>query len=158
MTKNLLIIFITIFIFSNNSGENIKEVNIYIRCHDAKVPILATTDNYLKEKLFNYIFKLDGLELGVVSDNYNQFIEYLTDNSIINNNVNRYINSCVVFKYSFSRKIIVYFDNQGNYYFNGDWYEPDYYLYVNLFKFFSDELIPNNVLKNFENNLIDKRP
>jgi hypothetical protein len=145
MIKNS-ILFLIIFSFFQNNNENIKDINIFIRHHNARYPILATTDNFMKEKLYQYTFNLDGLELGVVADNFNQFKKELMDGEKLINKEKLFINSCVEINYSFMRKIIIYFDKRGNYYFEGFWYKPNYSLYYKLFKYFSNELVPQKTI------------
>lgn len=115
---------------------------------NTKYRLARTTDNFKEYHLF--YFKIDGTDLSNMFDDTDDFDKKLSSSKILNED-NKRLNAMVELK--FKDKIIpIFFDNNGNYNYNGKWYVRHDGMYFLLFKYFSDELIPNSILNKSKDN------
>jgi hypothetical protein len=63
-----------------------------------------------------------------------------------------FLNSLVEITFENGEKLEVFFDMKGHYFFEGNWHKINNEFYYLLFKYFSNELIPNAVLNSAKNN------
>lgn len=162
--KALNLLFITCLFFKANvfSQENENadnKVKIYCVSWNTNYKLARTTENI--EKKYIYYFETDAVWLNVMFLNYEDCIEKLSKQQIIASpdTVIKAIRTNILAELHFSdNKIVkVYFNNQGDFYFNKKWHKRKDNFYYFLFKYLSDEIIPpttfQEVKKNYKNKM-----
>lgn len=150
--KYLLIIITSIIFslptFSQENEPEIKGINIYMISWNTKYRLARTIDNFKEFHL--YYFKVDGTDLSNLFDDSADTDKKLSSSKILNEE-NKRLNAMV--ELEFKDKIItVFFDNDGNYNYNNKWYHKHDGMYLLMFKYFSDELIPKSILDKSKDN------
>ena len=143
----LLLLQVCSFTFSQNE---IRKVEMYVMIWNTKSRIPITPDNIGKYYDCKLIFKGNGL---FYMTSYSDFHDLLTehDTTTIKNNL-CFAEIIIHFK---CRKIKVYFNYKGAYFYKGEWYEPDYNLFYSFFYMFRDNyMVPKETLDKSQKNLM----
>ena len=121
-------------------------------------PLVTKNANFSFIERSVFYIRTSGYVFADIYDDYYSAKKIISNNSIINDSLgqNRYlINSMVKFNFQ-EGTIVIYFDYKGNYFYDDCWYNIDYNLYYNLFKYFSDELIPKATIEEAKNKYENK--
>jgi hypothetical protein len=102
-------------------------------------------------KYHEHYYKTSGLYFYMMFDDYYDCYKKLSSWQKLEDGEESFLNSLVEFRFD-TKVIRVYFDIEGHYYFNGQWYRPNYTMYYLLFRYFSDEIIPQTVLQKAKEN------
>jgi hypothetical protein len=108
------------------------------------------------KKRSDYHFVLKDSDIDDLFDDYKDFKELLMSQDT----VFYFHNVCIAYvKVHFSvKKITLYFRENGDYYFNGKWYKPNYELYYYIFGFFNkDAMMPNEIIEKGKKIAYEKR-
>ena len=101
--------------------------------------------NQIKD-LHEFYSEISGDRLCGLYNDYDDCLTKLYSNDTILRN-KTFLNSLVEINFVNGKTIDIYFDIKGNYYYNQQWYKINNDLYYNLFRYFSDVIIPKNVLR-----------
>jgi len=149
--KLYFLIFLGIFSFSSfaqkDSSSVIEKTIIYLRDWDARYKIPGTPANFKNERIFEFQFAVNSGDLSGLFDNYSDFKTKLSSSDTIASfDFIREINALVEFVFSDGKVEEVSFDAEGNYANDGKWYKCNYSFYYSLFRFFSNDIVPNKTL------------
>ncbi len=155
LKKNITLCILLIIINIQLKSQEITRIEMCFVKWDAKYVTITTIEN-ISERC-NYSFEVKEAGYFTLKDfsDYNSFSSFIRAQSIIKKDYkeNVFINSQV--KLFFGKKVIVlYFERYGDFYYQGNWYKRNDQLYVNLFNYFSNELIPDFVLTEAKRNII----
>jgi len=140
----ILFFLFPIFTKSQNIVE-IEKIKIYLINSNAKYRSAIGIEDFKAN--YQYYFETSGDILYKMFYDYNDCIDKLkTKTSIIYERETKLLNSLVELQFSEQKVIQIYFDIKGNYYFMGDWHKMNNELYYILFKYFSNEILPQKIL------------
>ncbi|MBA3680508.1 MAG: hypothetical protein H0W73_05000 [Bacteroidetes bacterium] len=154
----IICIFFSTDIFSQKNESGDKKIKIYSISWNTAYKLARTTKN-IKQK-YIYYFETDVTWLDVMFLNYEDCIEKLSKQKVIASadSLSKAIRTNVLVELCFPNKRIVkvYFNNEGDFYFNGNWHKRNDGFYYLLFKYFSDEIIPPTTFQEAKKNYKDK--
>lgn len=100
------------------------------------------------KELHSYFFQTDGSNLNLMFLDYEDCKTKLSEQKLLPDSLQaKIINSLVEFYFDKEHYVSIYFDNRGNYYFNEKWHVKSNELYYLLFKYFSNEIVPQKTLE-----------
>ncbi len=147
----LIFIILTIHLKS----QEISKVEISFVKWDTKYVTITTIENISERSEFFFLIKNADYFTFEEFYDYEGFIAFIGSQCAVIKEYkeNIFINSYV--KLYFGAKIIeLYFERYGDFYFEGKWFKRNDNLYVNLFNYFSNELVPEFVLVEARKNMI----
>lgn len=144
----ILLIFLISDSFSQNQAIGVTKIKIYMVKWYSHYHIVRNIEN-IKET-YLYFFKMKDNELAYYFDSYTDCISKLKSQDTVSHKYNS-CNICVELFFK-KKKLSVYFKNNGEYYFDGQWYKINSGFYYNLFSYFSEELIPPETLNKAKQN------
>lgn len=147
----MIISFTCIFLFCVKINSFAQEnndpavVKIYLESWKSR-PRLPVDIYNIKEN-YSFYFETEYIYIRGVDLCYEEISVFLKENAKFENKKNDAANICVEFCFAAEENIFIYFDNFGNYYYNGFWYKMNNELYFALFCYFSNDLIPIQILQ-----------
>ncbi|MGQ0828677.1 MAG: hypothetical protein ACT4ON_09805 [Bacteroidota bacterium] len=161
MKQILTIIFFIQFIYSNNyaqsdSGEEeITYIKIYSVEWNLKSKLAYTIDNFKDRYRYYFEYKENNLETMFID--YDDCIEKLSSQKIISSDSasEDMIRDYVELYFGKKKKIELFFDYKGNYYFQKKWHSRNDGFYYTLFKYFSNEMISKKLIEEAKKNFKD---
>ncbi|HET6243686.1 MAG: hypothetical protein H0V01_04745 [Bacteroidetes bacterium] len=151
--KNLFLLFFLIHNINSNiyaqkdSEVGVTLIKIYTVEWNLKSKIAYTMDNF--KGRYKYYFENNGLGLENMFVNYNDCIDKLNSQKIIPSDSASFtmIRNYVELKFEKKKSVNLYFDYQGNYYFENKWHSRNEGLYYSLFKYFSNTLVSETLIE-----------
>lgn len=145
--------FLSFFTYSQSIIE-IDSVKIYLIDWNKKYKYAIGIENF--KKYYQHSFQTDGTDFKTMFLDYTDCVNKLNSkSSITKERKTKLLNSLVEFQFSNDSIVSVFFDIKGNYYFNGEWHQMNNELYYLLFKYFSNEIIPLQILDSAKCNFKD---
>jgi len=154
-SATLFLLFSLNLLFSQKSNETyLTTIKIYASSWNSKYLIPRTIKN-IKE-LHSYYFKSDANDLFPMFSDFEDCKEKLSKQKILPDSLHAIIiNSLVEISFSKKKVIRIYFDMRGNFYYQDKWHKRNNELYYLLFKYFSNEIIPQKTLEECKAKYID---
>lgn len=147
----LLFIFIaSITVAQENYG--IDSIKIYAIKWNGKYPYAKNLEGI--KKLPKYYFATTGTQLNTFFNDYEDCVNKLGNEKNITISENL-LNALVILVFYDKKEIELGFDTKGNYLFKGKWHKINYEFYYTLFKYFSNEVMPEKILKTSKNEYKD---
>lgn len=151
LIKGAFLLF-TIFsssLFSQKNNQEDKEIRVYAVSWNTSYKLAHTTDNIKQTSL--YFFKTTEPWVNIMFDNYEDCVQKLNSRKVLDlpeDASGTKVKTRVLVEILFDQKnvIKVFFDNSGNYYFNNKWHIRNDEFYYAIFKYFSNEIIPETIL------------
>lgn len=123
----------------------IKYIRLYLLEWNTKRKFAVSCDQ-MKE-YYEHYFTIQPHVFNETFIDYSDCIIKLSSGQTEDHYQSHLLNSLVEIKFYNAPIVSICFDIKGNYYFNGTWYEMKDDLYYILFEYFSDVIVPDNVLK-----------
>lgn len=140
---NKIIFGFLILILPNcGTSQEIVSIEYYLNQWDAKTVVARKPDNF--KDLHHYYFKNYSPDFFLMFDDLSDCINKIESREKIEGT--RIMKSMVCLNFK-EGSIKIYFDSQGNYYYNKNWYKRQNAFYYKLFCFFSNKLISNKILE-----------
>jgi len=156
MKKSFLIgalLLVSLIGFSQNIVE-LDSIKIYLIDWNKKYKFAIGIENF--KEYYQHYFKTDGTDFKTMFLDYADCVEKLNSKSnIAHERKTKLLNSLVELHFNDGKVLEVFFDIKGNYYFQGEWHVMNNGLYYLLFKYFSNEIIPQQILDNAKSNFKD---
>lgn len=151
--RTIILFVITTLLFTKVIAQKktdnfgIKSVKLYCVEWNIKSNIAFTIENF-KER-YKYYFENKGNNLDIMFFDYQDCIEKLSKQEIIQTDSAGYnmIRTYIELKFNKNQKLELYFDVNGNYYFQNKWFKRNDCLYYNLFKYFSNILTQSSIIE-----------
>ncbi len=137
------------FAFSKNINE-VDTLKIYLIKWNKRRGFAIGFRNF--KEYYEYYFETNGSDLYKMFDDYEDCINKLTSSDTIPYKKATLYNSLVEIQFKNGKIVEIYFDIKGHYFFQRKWYKMNNDLYYLLFKYFSNYVVPGNVLKKTEKN------
>lgn len=155
----VFILFLSFYSFSQKKEQKDKEIKVYAVSWNTAYKLARTTENIQKTAL--YFFKSNETWVDVMFSDYEDCFQKLTKQKTIElpdnfsgSKVKTRVLVEIVFK---PKKIIkVFFDNEGNFFFDNKWHVRNDEFYYLLFKYFSNEIVPEKILSTAKSNFKDE--
>lgn len=146
----LLFIYVQVNGFCQPKEKIDKTIKIYAVSWQ-KAYRLARTINNIRQN-YIYYFETEAVWLNKMFLNYEDCINQLASQSevITSDTVSgkfKRTNVLVELYYSDTKVVSLYFNDEGDFYFQDKWHTRNDELYYSLFRYFSDELIPASTLE-----------
>ncbi len=145
--RKLIALFLLLYTscgFAQNAN-NYKSIiiKIYLVKWDARYSLPRTIDNIRKNYI--YYFETDGSDFDNLFQDSEDLAIFLANNPKLSEPVDIGASVCVEFWFG-RKKTTLFFKNNGDFYYDGSWYEMNAGLYYKLFCHFSNVLIPEATL------------
>jgi len=127
--------------------NDIESISIHSMRWNVNRPFIPSTENFKEFSYFVFTTSDTGLE--TFFNDYDDCVESLSADWNLTVEHSR-INSLVELYFLDGQMLELFFDTKGNYFFQGKWYNMHDEFYYTLFQYFSDVLIPEDVLKKAE--------
>lgn len=155
LKKNIILCILLIIINTQVKSQELTKINICLVKWNTKYITITTIENISERCSYSFEIKDPDYFTFEKIDDYESFNLFIKSQSVIIKDYkkNIYINSQV--KFFFGENIVnMYFERYGDFYYQGNWYKRNDQLYVSLFNYFSNELIPDFVLSEAKKNII----
>lgn len=124
-------------------SEDIDSIEIYAIRWQPGRPYARSPKNF--KDLSEFYFSTSEIYLNVFYTDYDEFFSNLDSRLIARDSIH-YLNSMVILTFVNKKKLVLYFDLNGNYFFNDKWHMVQPELYYVLFRYFSNIIIPSSTL------------
>lgn len=135
-------------------NNEIKKVKIYLVEWNINTKLPYTIKNF--KKFYRYYFEINKCDFDDLFFDYAECIEMLSSQKSISSDTaaSNFVRDYVEIRFLKGKKVKLYFDIIGNYYFKNKWYSRNDSLYYALFKYFSDLLIPQKIISQAKINFL----
>ncbi len=158
--RNLIFIAIALIthfnIYSQPKVAEINKIKIYAVSWNAKSKLAHTIYNI--KKYHTYFFQTEEIELNNMFIDYNDCVSKLSSReSLFTSDTVKKVTTKVLAELHFGNKKVIslFFDQQGNYFYANKWHKINSELYYLLFKYFSNEIVPQTTLDEAKRNYQD---
>ena len=158
MKTSFIVLFLSICIFSFGQSDTntVESIKIYAVSWNALYTMPRKIDNIKKTHI--YYFETKDSDFEKMFLDYSDCINKLSSQKelALKDSIKKNRTNVLAELYFGNKKVVsIFFDNDGNYYFTDKWHVKNYGLYYLLFKYFSNEIIPQAVINDAKKNLKD---
>lgn len=147
--KRIVSLLLFIVCFSSCIGQNppseIRKVKMYFVTWSSHYKLPRSIENFKKYHIFS--FETKSIDFETIFSDALDFEDFISKCEVDTNNNTRLLNSMVELHFKKAKVVKLFFDIKGNFFYAGVWYEKNDDFYYLLFRYFSDNIVPESNLE-----------